>query len=72
MKFVQEFMKMFKKKIVKQTSIGKTSVNEILIANKSRSYEMILAHELLEDNFNYKLEFCEEMMKLCDGNREFF
>lgn len=49
---------------------NRLAVNEILIANKLHPYKMTLTHELLENNFNIKLEFREEM-RLCDKNRQF-
>lgn len=54
---IVEDVHMYITKIVKQTGIGETSVNEILIANTSHPYKLKLRHEILEDDFNCRLEF---------------
>jgi len=35
-------------------------------------YKMRFIQELFEDDFDKKIEFCEEMMRRYDGNHQFF
>ena len=59
------------RKIAQQTGIGKSSVHQILKGNKFHPYKIKYVQELSEDDFDRRLEFCEEMMRRCDENELF-
>ncbi|XP_018369530.1 PREDICTED: uncharacterized protein LOC108765352 [Trachymyrmex cornetzi] len=59
------------RKIAQQTSICKSSVHEVLKANKFHPYKIKYVQELSEGDFDRRLEFCEEMMRRCDENESF-
>lgn len=59
------------RKVAQQLGISKSSVHNVLMANNFHPYKMILTQELLEDDFDRRLEFCEEMMKRIDENGQF-
>lgn len=54
-----------------QYNIGKSSISNIFNAAKYHPYKVRLVHELAEDDFDRRTEFCEIMMAKCDENPDF-
>ena len=56
------------RKVAQQHNIDSMSVHKILKKEKFHPYKIHLAQELCEDDFNRRIEFCENMMLNIDRN----
>lgn len=52
-------------------NIGYKSVQNILHQEKYHPYKICLLHELNEDDFDRRLQFCENMQNICNNNGNF-
>lgn len=52
-------------------NVSQTSVVRLLKKEKYHPYKVQLIHELNEDDPDRRLQFCEQLMALCDGNPNF-
>lgn len=59
------------RRTAQQLEISKSSVGNILQTNKFHPYKVKLVHELNEDDFDRRLEFCEVMMRMIDEDPHF-
>lgn len=59
------------RKIAQQVGICKSSVHNVLVENEFHPYKIKFVQELIEDDFDRRLEFCEEIMRRCDLNALF-
>lgn len=60
------------RKIAQETDISKSSAHQILKRHKYHPYKMKLVQELSDDDFNRRMEFCDETMRKYDVNNQFF
>lgn len=60
------------RKMATQLGMSRTSVRRVLKEHHYHPFKMHLVQELLEGDFDHRLEFCEEMMLRYDENRNFF
>ncbi|EFN88574.1 hypothetical protein EAI_05277, partial [Harpegnathos saltator] len=51
--------------------INEGNVSNILKKHKYYPYKIVIAQELMEDNFDRRIQFCEELMNRCDDNANF-
>src|SRR5215510_4846856 len=51
--------------IALDNDVSHTSVLRILKVQKYHPYKLQLVHELAEDDFDRRQEFCEQMMEIC-------
>src|SRR5215467_5317971 len=59
-------------KIAQECNISQRTVVRILKKHNYHPYKMRLVQELSEDDFDRRIEFCEEMMRRYDENHQFF
>lgn len=57
--------------LARNQDTSRTTVRRFLKNEKYHPYKVCLVQELLEDDYDRRLEFCEEMMRRCDGNNNF-
>uniref|UniRef100_V5I868 Transposable element Tc1 transposase n=1 Tax=Anoplophora glabripennis TaxID=217634 RepID=V5I868_ANOGL len=50
---------------------SRTAIRMFLKQEKYHPYKVCLVQELLEDDYDRRLQFCEEMMRRCDDNNGF-
>lgn len=60
------------RRVAQETNISKSSVHKILKTYKYHPYKLRLVQELLEDDFQKRIEFCDDMMTRFDVNNQFF
>jgi len=58
-------------KAAQEHGISMKSVHRILKKNKFHPFKVTLVHELNEDDFDRRVEFCEDMMARIDNNPNF-
>lgn len=59
------------RRTAQEHEINPMSVHKILKQNKFRPYKILLVHELNEDNFDQRVQFCETMMAKIDAEPDF-
>lgn len=52
-------------------NLSRSTVHKVLKNAKYHPYKISLLHELSEDDFDRRNEFCEQMQQLCNGNHNF-
>ena len=68
---IEEAPKVSTREIAENLEISHTSVFRILKEEKFRPYKLQLIHELNEDDFDRRMEFCEQMMERCNVDEDF-
>lgn len=68
---VQDNQHVVSRQVAKDMDIAKTSVLKILHTNKYHPYKMQVHQELLEGDFERRLEFCELLQNMCLENPNF-
>lgn len=68
---IQETPKVSTREVAENFGISHTSVHRILKKEKLRPYKQQLIHELNEDDFDRRMEFCEQMMEKCNMDDNF-
>lgn len=59
------------RKAAQYHEISRGSVHNILKANKMKPYRIHLLQQLSEDDFDRRLQFCEDVMQRIDNNNQF-
>lgn len=59
------------RQVAAEQSVSKSSVLKYLHKNKWHPYKVHLVQELIEDDLDRRLEFCEIMMDRCNANPQF-
>lgn len=60
------------RKISNKVDISSRSVHRILKTHNYHPYKIHLVHELLAEDFDRRMEFCDDMMRRYDNNNHFF
>lgn len=68
---VQETPKVSTREIAENLEMSYKSVHRILRKEKLLPYKQQLIHELNEDDFDRRVEFCEQMMEKCTADENF-
>lgn len=68
---VEETPRVSIREIAEHSGISHSSVQRILKTEKLRPYKLCLIHELNEDDFDRRAEFCELMMERCNADENF-
>lgn len=67
---VQENPHVSLRDIESNQAIGKSTVHKILKSAKYHPYKVKLIHELNEDDFDRRAQFCEQMQQLCNDDED--
>lgn len=68
---VQENPHISSRQIATENSLSKSTVLRYLKKNKFHPYKINLVHELNEEDFDRRMEFCEVMMERCNNDPQF-
>jgi len=56
------------RKVAAETGLSYSSVRKVTKIHKWHPYKVKILHELHEDDFDRRIQFCEEIIALCEGN----
>lgn len=59
-------------RIAQEYGVDRKSVTKILKTHGYHPYKIRLVQELSEDDYDRRVEFCDEMMRRCDEDNQFF